>query len=183
MYFFFVNLFTLLRSIWIRYTKPRHKRYYKQAKNVLKKLSTIEHPGAKLNYLKKINPYVFEELVLLLFAKNGFAIWISKSYSADGGFDGKVFHPKIGWCPIQSKCYTQRIASSHVKEFANQCKKYPIGFFVHTARSSDQLRLFVQKQPCAFISGSVLIDSISANETDKFLLNYSFKCIKKRSIP
>lgn len=43
----------------------RHRRYRKTAQRVLERLPQLPSDGARLSYLRKINPYVFEELLLL----------------------------------------------------------------------------------------------------------------------
>lgn len=43
----------------------RHRRYRKTAQRVLGRLPQLSSDGARLSYLRKINPYVFEELLLL----------------------------------------------------------------------------------------------------------------------
>ncbi|EGU0513400.1 TPA: hypothetical protein O7V39_003424 [Salmonella enterica] len=50
----------------------RHRRYRKTALRILMRLPELSCDGARLNYLRKINPYVFEELLLLALEKQGF---------------------------------------------------------------------------------------------------------------
>lgn len=43
----------------------RHRCYRQTAARVLTRLPQLASDGARLNYLRRINPYVFEELLLL----------------------------------------------------------------------------------------------------------------------
>lgn len=51
-----------------RASERRHRRYRAAAERVLTKLP---EGGAGVKYLRKINPYVFEELLLLAFERRG----------------------------------------------------------------------------------------------------------------
>ena len=64
--------------------RPRHYFKIKNGERVLKKLESFEHDGSKINYLKKIDPFVFEELVLSAFQSHGFKIKRNKRYTGDG---------------------------------------------------------------------------------------------------
>lgn len=75
----------VLRNAWIYWTKPRHRWNIRQARKVLAKVRTFEHDGQIVAYLKKIDPYVFEEMVVQLFHEAGFWVWRTPSYSGDGG--------------------------------------------------------------------------------------------------
>ena len=79
------------RAAWRR----RHQKYRShqhkaaQAQQVLAKLETFKGNGdAKriLGYLRKIDPYVFEELVLLMLERQGIVVIRNESYSGDGGW-------------------------------------------------------------------------------------------------
>ncbi|WP_192840691.1 restriction endonuclease, partial [Enterobacter hormaechei] len=43
-----------------------------------------------MNYLRKIDPFVFEELLLEGFEAHGFRTIRNKRYTGDGGIDGQV---------------------------------------------------------------------------------------------
>lgn len=65
----------------------RHRRYRETAQRVLGRLPALSSDGARLSYLRKINPYVFEELLLLALEKQGLEVIRNRSYSlsaADG---------------------------------------------------------------------------------------------------
>lgn len=67
-------------------------------------------------YLRKINPYVFEEAILEALEKQGHRIVRNKAYSGDGGIDGKVFiEGRLHL--IQAKRYSSAINPAHVRAF------------------------------------------------------------------
>ena len=68
----------------------RHRRYRATAGRVLNKLNSLPGDGQRLTYLRKISPYVFEELLLSAFERQGLAVVRNASYSVDGGLDGQV---------------------------------------------------------------------------------------------
>ncbi|MGM8474744.1 restriction endonuclease, partial [Enterobacter hormaechei subsp. steigerwaltii] len=70
----------------------------------------------KINYLRKIDPFVFEELLLEGFEAHGFRTIRNKRYTGDGGIDGQVIIGKYRYL-IQAKRYRGHIALQHVQEF------------------------------------------------------------------
>ncbi|MBV6695253.1 restriction endonuclease [Serratia quinivorans] len=156
-------LFVLLLFVWLSWRRRtrRHRRKIRQAGRVLAKLDDIPHPGQRLAYLRKIDPYTFEELLLEVFERRGFKIQRNKRYSGDGGLDGKV------WCNdelylIQAKRYSNQINKRHVEDFIElievfQCR----GIFCHTGRTSSGSKNLVNSHPkILMLSGSRLLDFI-----------------------
>ena len=146
----------VLRNAWIYWTKPRHRWNIRQARKVLAKVRTFEHDGQIVAYLKKIDPYVFEEMVVQLFHESGFWVWRTPSYSGDGGVDGKAFHPDTGWCLIQSKRYGRAIRTQHVHDFLGIVGKKR-GCFVHSGTSTDAIRAHLKGSPVRMLSGTNLV--------------------------
>lgn len=158
--------FILLLVVFLVFSslkKNKHRLYIKSGNRVIKKLSSIEHDGAKLNYLRKINPYVFEELVLTAFEKKGYRIKRNKKYSGDGGIDGKIFNDNKLFL-IQSKRYSNAINPKHVIDFCKAIKRENAfgGYFVHTGRTGLKSHLNSQETGnIEFVSGSKLLSLIS----------------------
>ncbi|EFI3550600.1 restriction endonuclease, partial [Escherichia coli] len=73
-----------------RASEWRHRHYRRKAERVLAQLSSLPEGGAGVKYLRKINPYVFEELLLLAFERRGMRVIRNSRYSGDGGLDGQV---------------------------------------------------------------------------------------------
>lgn len=98
-------------------TARRHRRYRATAARVHQRLRELNGDGQRMSYLRKINPYVFEELLLLLaFERQGLKVERNASYSGDGGLDGKVFINGECWL-IQARRYSRAISPGHVREF------------------------------------------------------------------
>jgi len=136
----------------------------KQANKVLSKLSSIDSDGARLNYLRKINHFVFEELLLSAFKKKGYKIIRNKRYTGDGGIDGQIIKDgkKI---LIQAKRYSGYINAEDVVSLGEvvQRKKADEGFFVHTGKTGAKS---IEKKPSniTIISGSQLLKLVSIKE-------------------
>lgn len=139
------DLFARLRS-WISVFRSRRKKAHRlRQKGALRRHSTLssiegDTPGEtfarRLAYLRKIDPLVFEELVLDAFARQGWTIERGTRYSGDGGLDGKVYR-NGEWFGIQCKRYQGAIHSEHVHLLASDLRKFGLqrGFFVHTGRT------------------------------------------------
>ena len=102
-------------SLWGKIT---HLYRIRQAKKIIKKLRIIAQqpggPGKVMVYLRKINPYVFEELILSVIEDSNIRIIRNTRYSGDGGVDG-IFKLKKGKVLIQCKRYSHYISHKDVK--------------------------------------------------------------------
>ncbi|MBA52874.1 MAG: restriction endonuclease [Pseudomonadales bacterium] len=102
--------------------KLSHTRRIKTARRVLKKLQAIETPSAQFAYLRKIDPFVFEELILEAFHGGGLKIERNRRYTGDGGIDGKVkIHGR--YVLIQAKRYSGYIDNKDIDVFSRLCEK------------------------------------------------------------
>lgn len=117
--------------------RGKHSKKIKQADKVLKKIAKFENPGAVIKYLRQIDPYVFEELLLSAFKKQGIKIKRNLRYSGDGGIDGKIFiEGKMHY--VQAKRYQSFVSKVHISEFSDLCKRKDVGgFFIHTGKTPN----------------------------------------------
>lgn len=137
-----IILLFLTPSLITRKRKNKHYQKKMTADMVIRKISEIEHPGKKISYLRKIDPYVFEELILTLLQRKGFVISRNTKYSGDGGVDGRFKHEGKVWF-IQAKRYSNRIKMEHVKNFHQLLKnKNCSGIFVHTGTTPLSIRRY-----------------------------------------
>lgn len=145
--------------------KRRHRRYRRKAAKVYRLMNDGKMTdGARLNYLRKINPYVFEELVVMAFGKKGYSTRKGDGYSGDGGLDGEVY--KDGKCfLLQCKRYSNYISPEHVAAFIKVCEERKrSGFFVHTGKTGKKARITSYSSPyVTFISGQRLLSLIDQN--------------------
>jgi len=162
-----LNVKQLLKKLFKKF-HPNKRHYYtkKAAIKVYKKLQNINNFSAMINYLRQINPFVFEELILYAFKKKGMKIYRNKRYTGDGGIDGKVrFHKKL--ILIQAKRYTNYINLNHVRDFAELCtRKRKNGFFIHTGKTGDGSKKILESyKNVRIISGQYLLELFHDTKT------------------
>nr|WP_258167282.1 restriction endonuclease [Scandinavium goeteborgense] len=142
----------------------RHQRYQNTAQRVLVRLKSLDGDGQRLVYLRKINPYVLEELLLTAFEQQGHTVVRSPSYSGDGGIDGQVVIDGVTWL-IQAKRYRHSISPQHVQAFIRLLvSRNQPGFFIHTGRTGPASRAL--GRDCAqlrIISGQQLLDLLAGH--------------------
>jgi len=142
--------------------KSRHERKQDQARRVIEKINSFPEFRQKIAYLRKIDPFTFEELVLEGFERRGFTVIRNTRYTGDGGIDGRVYVNEQ-LCLIQAKRYTGYIATGHVRAFRelleqNNCS----GFFVHTGKTREGVKAAIHSDDRLFlISGQRLLDLIA----------------------
>ena len=174
-----MNIISKLFNFFRLFGKIRHKIRIKNAKKVSKKLLEIKnnnnnYKAISFVYIRKINPFVFEELILSSIEKQGKIIKRNKSYSNDGGLDGIFYDKKYGKVLIQSKRYKSYISKKHVEEFLDIVKKNNYkGIFVHTGKTGKYTKLLEDENVC-FISGENLIDLINNDKNIDSILNKKF---------
>ncbi|WMU73303.1 restriction endonuclease [Enterobacter bugandensis] len=162
-------------------SRRRHRRYQTTAMRVLARLPLLGGDGQRLAYLRKINPYVFEELLLLAFERQGYAVIRNTSYSGDGGLDGQVIIEGKTYL-IQAKRYGRTITPSHITSFGALLRHHHCdGFFIHTGRTGQLGRVLLQNYPHVhLVSGQKLLALLAGNaEWTSFL---SGNTVTKRSI-
>ncbi len=159
-----------LFDVWREWRLPRsHRRRIRAARRVLTRIHGWE--AARIfGYLRKIDPLMFEELVLESFARTGFRVRRNRRYSGDGGIDGQVWLNGT-WAPVQCKRYSAHINPAHVADFAvvlQRCRARA-GLFIHTGRTGPASREGAASAGVTIISGRRLIALLQArdpHETD-----------------
>ncbi|HGM5167663.1 TPA: restriction endonuclease [Serratia marcescens] len=147
-----------------RASRRRHRRYQATAARVLARLALLGGDGQRLAYLRKINPYVFEELLLLAFERQGYAVIRNTSYSGDGGPDGQVIIEGKTYF-IQAKRHGRTISPSHITSFGALLRHHHCdGFFIHTGRTGQLSRVMLQNHPHVhLVSGRKLLALLAGN--------------------
>ncbi|GAA4277550.1 restriction endonuclease [Aquimarina mytili] len=146
--------------------KPgKHRRNIRKGKQIIQKINTFDHPGQKINYLKKIDPFVFEELLLSAFKNKGFKIVRNKRYTGDGGIDGVLYDQQNNKIVLQAKRYSNYINRQHLKDFERiiALKKATKGYFVHTGKSSPDTRKLFFSSKIEIIGGSKLLELLATH--------------------
>lgn len=135
------------------------KHYWKlrKAKRVYRKIQELED-SCVIPYLRKIDPFVFEELVLWAFRQKGYKVYRNARYTGDGGIDGKV---KMDGRKvlIQDKRYSGYIQLTHVRDFEALCRnKHRKGIFVHTGKSGKGTKeVAFESDWITIVSGNKLV--------------------------
>ncbi|WP_236002748.1 restriction endonuclease [Cysteiniphilum marinum] len=141
-----------IENAWLNFVvrKSKHSHNIRQARKVMKLLNKDEFRASApkfYSYVRKIDPLVFEELLLYCFAVRGFSIKRNSRYTGDGGVDGMV---KLGvnknvsnsgaWWLIQAKRYQNHINPQHVNDFKRVIDQAPCasGLFIHTGKTGDK---------------------------------------------
>lgn len=157
----------LLRLIFSRGSKTKaqrkhawnRERSWKDLKRI-REIDPLKNPGPCFGWLRKVDPYRFEEMILSELARRGIEITRNTAYSGDGGIDGQFRFAGQPWL-VQAKRYKGHIKQEHVWAFDAICQQRGArGLFIHTGRTPDALRQL--KRQC----GDVRI--ISGEELMKF---------------
>ena len=144
-YFLVCAVIFFLRSI----KGAKHFRTIQTAKRIYKRINAIQNgnSGWLLSYLRKIDPFVFEELILLAFKKKGFRIKRNKRYTHDGGIDGKCIRHGETFI-IQAKRYSDYIKEEHVRQFIKVCHSHKKrGYFIHTGKTGNETKELIRQNP------------------------------------
>ncbi len=146
----------------------RHRRYRKAAERLLEKLPILAGDAQRFSYLRRVNPYVFEELLLLAMERQGLKVIRNASYSGDGGLDGQVFIEGQRWL-IQAKRYSRVIDPAHVAAFSALLIQHRCGgLFIHTGRTGAKSKQHENSRhkniyPMHIISGKKLLALLAGN--------------------
>ena len=147
--------------------RDRHERNTVTGQVLYQKLNAIalrkeeDSKGWFFCYLRQIDPFVFEELILIALEKRGYTIRQNKRYTGDGGVDGRASKDGSKYL-IQCKRYSGYVNSKHVEAFSRLCHHKGVkGFFVHTGKTGDGAKVVVADDDAVtIISGSRLYDLI-----------------------
>lgn len=116
-------------------TPDRHKVTQKDAEQALQQLAKLSHPGSRFNFLRRINHFVFEELILTALEQKGHRVIRNSRYTGDGGIDGKVI-VQGKTVLIQAKRYSGTVSRTDVAVFGQLCREQGVtGWFVHTGKT------------------------------------------------
>ncbi len=143
----------------------------KQSHKVRKKIIEItqkEYGYQKaFSYLRKINPFVFEELILSSIENKNIRVYRNTRYTGDGGSDGE-FKTKKGTVLVQCKRYGSHINNKHIIDLADlvERRRAFAGLFVHTGKTGARSKVVLrQHRNIILLSGEKLIDAIIGKST------------------
>jgi restriction system protein len=112
--------------------------------------------------LRRISPYVFEELVLTCCKEQGWRIQRNFRYTSDGGIDGRVLILGKLYL-IQVKRYGNHIKAQQIQDFLS-CIEYERasgGFFMHTGKTGTfSKKLLGDSHKITLVSGQKLVNFV-----------------------
>ncbi len=177
-----VLLFLAARAQYRNFFRSKHKhlspKHRKNVKLSYMKLETLRKIGKEKNsfgrqikYLRKVDPFIFEDMILSALKERGIKIERNRRYTGDGGIDGRCWIPVAGkWSKkkeilIQAKRYSNLIKPEDVQNFSALCRKQgKRGLFIHTGRTGN--RSWRVPGPITIISGQRMLDLLcDSNET------------------
>lgn len=138
------------------------------AQDRLTKLKKIQSQPQLFRYIRKIDAFVFEEMILFAFEALGCDIRRNSRYTGDGGVDGRFRYQGAQYL-IQAKNYSGFIQTADIKSLSEQSSAAEaIGVFVHTGKTRPATWRIARQQNVVVISGSavlaLLLGTSSADE-------------------
>lgn len=119
-----------------------------------------------LGVLRRMNPFVFEELILHGFADRGWRVQRNTSYILDGGTDGTFWFEGDRFL-VQVKRYRYAIDPAHLEAFIKVVERQQAagGVFVHTGSTCPHSRELVrQHSRIVLLSGARLVSFLLDGE-------------------
>jgi restriction system protein len=158
---------------FILFGKSREKWRVDKSKYLLKDLKKINDPAHIFTRLRRLDPFLYEELILTSIDKHNPHVKITrnKRYTGDGGIDGviKLNGVKIA---IQAKCYTNEIVTSDIFKLQTDMTKVgaSYGLFVHTGKTRPVTWLKTKDSKVFIVSGASMIALLLRGELPLELL-------------
>lgn len=148
--------------------KQSHVWRRKSADKVLAKIKSFEFPGQIFSYLRKVDPFVVEEIILnSIEHREDIEVIRNDRYTGDGGIDGRfnltvmIDTKKVQRLYlIQVKRYSSYINAKDVNKFDKQIinENAYAGLFVHTGKSGKAVyKELTTSGKIKLVSGNKLI--------------------------
>lgn len=151
--------------------RKRQQRNIRKAEKVIRFLSGFSGESAPrriLGYLRRIDPFVFEELLLTAFERKGYRVKRGERYTGDGGIDGRVYRDGELYL-IQAKRYKSYVSARHLENFlrlVETTKEAKGGYFIHTGKTGKDTYALYRHTKVEIISGDKLIELIFSRKQD-----------------
>lgn len=164
---FLILLFGLLPFLYFalnKRTRWRQRRNIRTAARVQAKVQNLPAPAA-ISYLRKIDPFVFEELILTAFEQRGNRIMRNTRYTGDGGIDGRIIeNGKV--VLIQAKRYKSYVSKRQIESFLLLIREMGAnkGYFIHTGKTGVSTIKEFSGEELVIISGQKLLDLLKCRQ-------------------
>ncbi|GAB2856258.1 hypothetical protein GCM10027277_26080 [Pseudoduganella ginsengisoli] len=153
-------------SLWVNLTWlsyfPGHQHNVRRSRRVLRKVRGFKEPGAGarcLAYLRRIDPLLFEEVIMSALEDAGLFVLRSQHYGGDGGGDGVVWIPGRGWCSVLCNRFRGQVHAADVRAIAWALAKsgYDGGLLVHSCLCVTALHAQLDTARIALLGGDRLL--------------------------
>ena len=116
---------------------------------------------AAIATLRRLDPFVFEELLLTCCKDQGWKIERNFRYTNDGGIDGRILISNNLYL-IQAKRYKGYISLQHIQLFhqAIKSEKAAGGFFIHSGKTGARSKQLLDELQINLVSGQKLVDFV-----------------------
>jgi restriction system protein len=158
--------------IWYHHRPTRWR--VDRSKYALKKIAVMETPQQVFGYLRKIDPFVFEEMILTAIDKHNTFVKIQRNqrYTGDGGIDGR-FYINGKLVIIQAKRYSGFIKTADIEDLKNKVFNHGAagGIFVHTGKTRVEALKKYSGEKVHIISGQAMVTLLKKGKLPLRLLS------------
>lgn len=154
--------------------KRSHAWRRKSANRAFELTKSFQNEAQIMVYLRKVDPFVFEEILLLAISQNKNCKIVKNSrYTGDGGVDGRFIYVENGkeyLYLVQAKRYSFHIKNQDLLALSKKVteEKAYRGLFIHTGRSGKGAwRNVFQSNNIEIISGNKLLKLMKDGFTHK----------------
>jgi len=164
-----VFIYQLLKHSYYRYKKHWRVRKARVALDRFRKHFRQDSEFPKMiSYLRKVDPYLFESMILHSLSDYGIKVKHNIKVSGDGGIDGRFWYKRKLYF-VQAKRYKNHIKKQHVDDFIKICKKAKAkGVFCHTGKTGAGTKELMENNIGNW-SGSFLTDLLRARNKEELL--------------
>lgn len=169
----YITLFTVLALLYISYGGKTSRWRVESSKSALKKIKSIELPAQVITYIRKMDPFTFEEMILTSINRNTFVnIERNKRYTGDGGIDGK-FYINGNLFLIQAKSYHGFVKTSDIEDLLKKTTSHNASgsLFIHTGKTSNVALKRYSEGKVFIVSGHAMVALIQKGKLPLGLLN------------
>lgn len=169
----YVTILTVFALLYISFSGTSSRWRVESSKSALKKIKSIEIPAQVIAYIRKMDPFTFEEMILTSINRNTFVkIERNKRYTGDGGIDGKFFINGSLFL-IQAKRYHGLVKTSDIEDLLQKTTYHNAtgSLFIHTGKTSTVALKRYSEGKVFIVSGHAMVALIQKGKLPLGLLN------------
>ncbi|GGB52677.1 restriction endonuclease [Shewanella inventionis] len=136
----YLVVFVVISVIYLTIDTSKNKRWrVESSKSALHKIKNFELPAQVFAYVRRMDPFTFEELLLTSINRNSFVkIERNSKYTGDGGVDGR-FYINGKLFLLQAKRYKGYVKTADVQSLVEKTEEHKAAgaIFVHTGKTTN----------------------------------------------